>query len=462
MRTYTGLFDEMMDPQVVWDSMIDAAEGKLRRPEVQYAIKHFDKTYDIVTRCAKDPNYRPCEDNVHTIIDGANNKPREIEKPKFCPEQILHHMIIHPFKPILLKSLYNEVYGCLPPKVIIGNDGKAKVKKFGPHAAIHRLCKWIQPKPKDKKLKKLYVCEADIHHAYASVKIPVLIQQLKTIIRDPEWIRLVSEFLHYDPEEEEKAYAYIDDETLDTTQLPPGLVLGHYTSPWFFNFYLSMLDHHMTLRKPRKTKRKIAKPIFHYLRYADNIFMISSNKQTLHEALNDMKEYLWKFLGMRLNRSTQVYRFEYPILGVDGKVVKRKNGKDKVKGRAVNALGVVIHYNRVTLRKSSLKRLRKKANKVKQKSKVTWHDGCSICSRMAMIKATDTKTYADKYIKPGLDMHLLKAKIRARTKKMQPTIKERRRMINDGMAESKQLARRSAGGVRYDQQQCGCVPASEH
>ena len=53
-------------------------------------------------KCAKDPNYQPCEDNKHEIIDGANHKPREIEKPMFCPEQILHHMIVEPFKPVLI------------------------------------------------------------------------------------------------------------------------------------------------------------------------------------------------------------------------------------------------------------------------------------------------------------------------------------------------------------------------
>ena len=81
-------------PDTVAKCALDAAIGKLRRKEVMGAFINFDKTYDKVLTCANNPNYRTCENNTHEIIDGANHKPREIEKPKFCPEQILHHMIV--------------------------------------------------------------------------------------------------------------------------------------------------------------------------------------------------------------------------------------------------------------------------------------------------------------------------------------------------------------------------------
>ena len=398
MKTYKHLFDYMIQPRVVAQCMLDAAEGKTKREEVMYAITHFDKTYDLVVKKAKDPAYRPCEDNVHEIIDGANNKPREIEKPKFCPEQILHHMIIEPFKNVLMDGLYSEVYGCLPPKMVKIGEGEYKEKNFGPHAAIKRLKKWVQNG------KKTYVCESDIHHAYASVIISVLIRMLKEVVKDDEWIRVVSQFLHYYPEEEGS-----DDVR--------GLILGHYTSPWFFNFYLKKFDHYMASIDGVK-----------YLRYADNMYLVGHNKKKMHIALELMKSYLKWHLGMALNSCTQIYRFEH--VGKDGKVY----------GRAVNALGCVIHHDRMTLRKSILERFRRKANKVKHKDKMTWHDGNSIFSRFAAIRFTDTKTYCNKYIKPGLNTRELKQRVRTHTKHMLPEIQERRRIINDGLAKSTRLA----------------------
>ena len=398
MKTYKNFFNFLMLPETVRDCALDAAEGKLHRPEVIGTFKHLDDTYELVTRCARDPNYQPCEDNRHEIIDGANHKPREIEKPMFCPEQILHHMIIEPFKQVLLNGLYEQVYGCLPPTTKIDKNGKVTVKKYGPHNAIHQLKKWIQSG------QKTYVCEMDIHHAYGSVHIATLVKQLKRVIKDKDWIRLTCQFLHYkenDPESEELC----------------GLVLGHYTSPWFFNFYLKTFDHFAATLDGVK-----------YLRFADNFFLVGTNKRKVHRALNDIKQYLKQHLRLELNGSTQVYRFEY----VD------KFGK--VCGRAVNALGAVIHHNRTTLRKSILKRMRRKAIRIaKKKDKVTWHDGSSMFSRLSWLRYTDIHTYYSKYIRPRINIRLLKSKVSAHSKFFSPIYKKRRQIIYDGLEKSSRL-----------------------
>ena len=357
----------MLKPETVAKCALDAAEGKLRRKEVIGTFVKFDKAYDLVVSCAKNPDYRPCEDNTHEIIDGANHKAREIEKPMFCPEQILHHMIIEPFKPVLLDGLYEEVYGCLPPTVTVDKTGKKRVRKYGPHAAIHRLKKWVQIGT------KVFVAETDIHHAYGSVNIAVLSRKLRRAIKDGEWIRLTHQFLHYKPDD-------------PASEELCGLILGHYTSPWFFNFYLKDFDHFAA-----------ALPGVKYLRFADNIFLVGTNKRKVHKALNAIREHLRRELKLELNSCTQVYRFEY------------RDRKGKIRGRAVNALGAVIHHNRVTLRKSILMRVRRKAIRIaKKKGGVTWHDGASMFSRLSWIRCTSTYTYYENHIKPNLNTRQLK------------------------------------------------------
>ena len=393
----------MLNPNTVCNCALDAAEGKLKRHEVMKAFLDFDKTYDTVVKSACDPNYKPCEDNMHEIIDGANHKTREIEKPKFCPEQILHHMIIEPFKPVLLNGLYEQVYGCLPPLIQTAKNGKTTIKKFGPHAAIRQLQKWVQIG------RKIYVCETDIHHAYASVHIATLVNQMKRIIKDKEWLRLVCQFLHYVPE-------------APGSEELRGLILGHYTSPWFFNFYLKDFDHFAAALKGVK-----------YLRFADNLFLAGTNKRKVHQALDSIRDYLQRELSLELNSSTQVYRFEYPA----------KDGK--VHGRAVNALGVVIHYNRTTLRKSILLRIRRKALKISKKKHKTWHDGASIFSRLSWIRFTDTWTYYQKYIKPNLNTKQLKAKVRTHSRSIAPIAQERRNKIYEGLEKSARLSDRTTG-----------------
>lgn len=122
-------------------------------------------------------------------------------------------MIVEPFKPVLLNGLYEEVYGCLPPSVRLDKDGKQIIKRYGVHAAIKRLCKWAQSGH------KTYVCETDIHHAYASVNIDVLAKQMEKVIRDKEWLRITYQFLHYNHNKD-----------------ACGLILGHYTTHGFSIF----------------------------------------------------------------------------------------------------------------------------------------------------------------------------------------------------------------------------------
>jgi hypothetical protein len=411
----------MLSPETIARCALDAAIGKMRRKEVISAFVNFDATYDRVISCANDPAYIPCEDNTHEIIDGANHKSREIEKPKFVPEQILHHMLIEPFKKVLMDGLYEQVYGCLPPTVRTDKKGVTTIRKYGPHAAIKRLTKWTQTG------RKIYVAEADVRHAYGSVHIPTLVSLMRKTIKDRDWLRLTCQFLHYDEKDPE-------------CENLCGLILGHYTSPWFFNFYLKDFDH-FTAKLPG----------IKYLRFADNFFLVGTNKRKVHSALKAIKKYLSKELRLELNESTQVYRFEY--VAKDG----------KIRGRAVNALGAVIHCNRVTLRKSILMRIRRKAIRIGRKRKdATWHDGASMLARLSWIRHTDTYGYYSRHIKPFIAAKRLKAKVRLHSRATRETIEERRRIIYAGLETSARLAGSEAGRVRPDDERDRSLPETQH
>ena len=189
MKTYRDLLEQSLTPQNVRKCMLDATEGKLKRREVLRAFEHFDKTYGIVTKCARTPNYFPREDNKHVVIDGTNHKERTIEKPVFAPEQILHHVIVEPFKEVLLSGLYEQVYGCLPATVKETEGGKYVVRKYGPHAAAQKIRKWVQVG------RKIYAAELDIHHAYDSVDLEILMGKLRKVIKDEAWLSLAERFV---------------------------------------------------------------------------------------------------------------------------------------------------------------------------------------------------------------------------------------------------------------------------
>lgn len=388
MKTYKHLYETMLNPEnhLITLCAVEAAQGKIRRKEVYNSLINIKETKKLVTSCLENPNYVPCEDNQCTVIDGANHKKREIEKPNFYPEQIIHHVLIEPFKPVVLDGLYEHVYGCLPPVTTINKNGKSLTKTFGLHTAIRQLKKWLRTD------KKTYICEADIHHAYASVRLDILYKKLERVVKDRRWLRVACQVIHYSPYSREKRC---------------GLVLGHYPSPWLFNFYLKDFDHFVASLEGVK-----------YLRFADNLFLIGHNKRKVHKALKDIQEYLGNELGLELNKSTQIYRFEY----------QGKYGT--VRGRAVNALGIVLHHNRYTLRKSILRRVRRKATNVKKKGTgATWHDGSSVFALLSWLDHTQTFNYFSTYIKPGLKVRLLRNKVRNHSKKIAPVYTKIRRQV---------------------------------
>lgn len=100
----------------------------------------------------------------------------------------------------------------------------------------------------------------------------------------------------------------------------------------------------------------------------------------------------------------------------------------RAKGRAINALGFIIHRDRVTIRKSILKRARAKANHIHKRKRYTRHDAASMISRMGPFRHADAYGYYLNHIKPKVSIRYCKRRLSTLAKREQ-TRKER--MEND-------------------------------
>lgn len=83
----------------------------------------------------------------------------------------------------------------------------------------------------------------------------------------------------------------------------------------------------------------------------------------------------------------------------------------------IHDLLVLIHRDRVTIRKSILKRTRAKANHIYRKKRYTRHDAASMVSRIGAFKHADAYGYYLTYIKPKVSIHYCKRRIAAAEKK---------------------------------------------
>jgi len=352
LKSYNGLYAVMVKPEEIKASIREAAKHKTGRPSVRRALYNLDGEAEKI-RLEIEAGWDPPHHEPQKRQDGSHKKMRMIQKPRWNNEQIIHHMLMRQFSPIVTNRLYRYACGSLPGR--------------GTHYALAAVKRWRD----EYQGKKFYVAELDIRHFYDRVDTEILKTMLAKIIRDKCYLALL--------------FRVID-------AGGPGLPKGFYTSPWLAHFLLTPLDYYIV---------QILKPD-HYLRYADNMFLFAKNKKELHAIVREIDRYLREKLRLNLKGDWQVYRFEGH---------SRKTGK--VTGRAINCLGFVVHNNRITLRKTILKRIRAKANRMNRNHRCRRIDAAAIVSYMGYIDHSNTYGYYLRYIKPKVSVQYCKRRISA-------------------------------------------------
>lgn len=340
----------------------EAAKYKKKRSVVINALEQKKTKAQQLQAKISNGKWMPPLHEKYILCEGSHKKVREIIKPRWDDEQIVHHMLVRQLRPIITPRLYRFAYGSLPGR--------------GSHNAVKTLTKWRNEYGN----KRFYVFEGDIRKFYDNVDISILKSKLRRRIRDKQYLDLM--------------FRVIDGNA-------PGLPKGYYTSPWLANFYLEEFDNFILQElKPD-----------HYLRYMDNLFIYHRNKKELHKIVSRIAGFLKNQLHLQLHPNWQVYRFEKIRKNYCETSSGEKRLSHQSDGRAVNALGFVIHRNRVTIRKSVLKRTRAKANHINKKKRCTRHDAASMVSRVGVFKHANAYGYYQRYIKPMVSIHYCKRRI---------------------------------------------------
>lgn len=335
MKSYKGLFDAMMNVDLIEECAIESSKGKRRRKDVIEALSCPRETAIKVYGELLSGNWHPPKHCRVTINDRGSKKKRQITKPDWRCEQIVHHVVMTQFKPIVMARLDKNVYGSIPGR--------------GPHGAAKTMRNWVD----NYNGMKFYVAELDVRKFYDMVDHEILKDLLSNRIRDKRYLEILFRIVDN----------YTSDDKPDSGV---GLPLGNYTSPWLANFYLIGLDNFILQEmKPD-----------HYLRYMDNLFLFSRNKRKLHRMVDGIREWVVRERKLEIKDNWQVYRFE--------------DSKNPDHGRAINALGFVIHRDRTTLRKTILHGIVTTARRIHEKGLIGEHDAMSMVSRMGYADHCDT------------------------------------------------------------------------
>jgi RNA-directed DNA polymerase len=282
------LFEKIIDIGNINNAIKNAARGKRKRRYVKKILTYQDYYAERIRQMLINKTYKPSPYKVKTIFDGANKKERNIYKPKFYPDQIVHWALMQQLELVIMKGMYKYSCGSVPGR---GTSYGQKV-----------LRKWLDNDYKNTK----YCLKMDISKFYPSVNNEILKEMFRRKIKDCDCLWLI-------------------DTIIDSNQ---GLPIGNYTSQWFANFFLQGLDHYI----------KEQLEVKYYIRYVDDLVLLGSNKRKLHNVRNQIKNYLSK-LNLKLKDNWQVFRVSKR--GIDflgfrffyGKTILRKRNALRIRRR---------------------------------------------------------------------------------------------------------------------------------
>lgn len=352
------LYEQIYNLDNIKRAIWKASEKKRRQKNVRRILKNIDFFAKIIQKMLIDQSYVPSKYICKTINDGIRQKRRTISKPRFFPDQCIHHALMQVIEACILKGMYYYNCGSVPGR------GDKRIRK-----AVKRfICRWPN--------KAKYIAKMDVHHFYQSIDHDEMKRVLAKKIKDKKVLWLCG--------------AIID-------SCPDGIPIGNYTSQWFCNLMLEEVDH--------KIKAFLGKD-YDYYRYIDDMVIIGPNKRKLHKCRNMINLELRK-KKLTMKKDWQVFRLRSRLTAKKWKeFCDSKTGENwkayKKSCRALDFLGCKFYPDgHVELRKTILKRIKRKARKIcRLGNHVNARNASGMMAYMGRVHYTDSEMLFRSEIQP--------------------------------------------------------------
>lgn len=253
----------------------------------------------------------------YSVFKIYDPKERDVYRLPYYPDRIVHHAIMNILEPIFVNCFVSNSYSCIKGK--------------GIHAAFKDVRSALKNKSETK-----YCLKFDIKKFYPSVDHSILKRLLCRKIKDKNLLNLL--------------FNIIDS--------ADGLPIGNYLSQYLANFYLTYFDHWI----------KENKSVKYYFRYADDIVILSSDKQYLHDLLKEISAYLHSNLKLEVKGNWQVFPVESRSIDFVGyrfyhthilmrKSIKKSFAKAVMKGKKIQSIASYYGWAKHCNSKNLLKKL---------------------------------------------------------------------------------------------------------
>ena len=338
MKRIANLFDKVISLENLYLADEKARKGKLK----SYGVRLHDENREANLRKLHDElangTFHTSKYHIFTIFEP---KERRIFRLPYYPDRILHHAIMNVMEPIWVGIFNGNTYSC--------------IKNRGIHACAKAVRHALKSDPKG----TVYCLKMDIRKFYPSIDHAILKEIVRRKLKDERLLAVL-------------------DEIIDS--VPAGVPIGNYLSQYFANLYLAYFDHWL----------KEVKGVKHYFRYADDIVILSDNKDFLHSLMHDIRAYLRDNLNLKVKKNYQVF---------------------PVDARGIDFVGYVFYHTHTKLRKTIKQALcrrvailnKRKIVPVMEKYKqqiCSWWGWCKYCNSINLLnKLSKSFPYDIKFVR---------------------------------------------------------------
>lgn len=334
MKRYGNLYEQICSMDNLILAHHNAKKGKGWYKEVKMIDANPEYYLGLLQEMLINHTYHTSE--YQTFIKKDSGKEREIFKLPYFPDRICQWAILQVIEPILLNHFTKDTYSAIPGR--------------GIHLCLHRLENAMQHDVPGTQ----YCLKLDAKKFYPSINHDILKQKYRRLFKDDELLWLL-------------------DEIIDSTPGDTGIPIGNYLSQYSGNFYFAEFDHWI----------KEVKRVKYYFRYMDDIVILSSNKDELHQLRKEIDEYFKTKLKLKIKENWQV--FPTFVRGVD-------------------FVGYRTFLNYKLLRKSTCKVMKKKMTLIDKKrlsgKDMNYSEWCAVNSYKGWLIHCDSYRLSQKYIEP--------------------------------------------------------------
>lgn len=266
MKRLGNIWTDVIDEDFAVSALVDGVKHKKHQKSVQKLLNddhtvNLEKAREYVRPIIEDlknGTYTPGDPICkRRLCKNKSNKGkwRDLYVPSLR-DHVVHHMLIQASIKAFTRGMHPFCCGSVPGR------GIKWILKY--------VEKWVRY---DKR--SVYFVKLDIKHFFDNINPEILKRKLSEKIKDKKVLKVFNKIIDSSP-----------------TACP----IGFYTSPWFANLYLEKFDWYVVQNFN----------IRHYLRYMDDMLLISHCKRLLEKLIGYLKKYLHDELGLEIKNSWEI------------------------------------------------------------------------------------------------------------------------------------------------------------